>query len=101
MDSRSLIFALLAACAGPDPVVQHAIATPSPLPGATRVSMDIVNRAGHGEVSVKIELRGARGQVIRSEKTVEIEGKQTLHYETDIETPPGLYAVKASAEYPD
>jgi hypothetical protein len=101
MDARALIFILLAACAGPDPVVQHAIATPSPLPGATRVAMDIVNRAGHGEVVVKIELRGPRGQVIRAEENVEIEEKQTVHFEMDVKTPPGAYAVKATAEYPD
>jgi hypothetical protein len=101
MDSRALIFVLLAACAGPDPVVQHAVALPSPLPGATRVSMDIVNRAGHGTVAVTIELRGPRGQLIRSEHTVELQDKQTIHFETDIPTPPGPYAVKATAEYPD
>jgi hypothetical protein len=101
VDSRSLIFVLLAACAGPDPVVQHASAMPSPLPGATRVTMDIVNRAGRGEVEVQIELRGAHGQVIRSEETVDVESKQTVHLEKDIETPPGPYAVTATAQYPD
>ena len=101
MDSRALIFILLAACAGPDPVIEHAVALPSPLPGATRVSMDIVNRAGHGEVVVKIVLHGPRGQVIRAEKSVELEKNQVVHLETDIETPSGPYAVTATAEYPD
>jgi hypothetical protein len=101
MDSRALIFVLLAACAGPDPVVEHAVALPSPLPGATRVSMDIVNRAGKGEAVVKIELRGPRGLVIRSEENVEMEAKQTVHFEIDVKTPPGTYSVKARAEYPD
>jgi hypothetical protein len=101
MDSRALMFVLLVACAGPDPVVQHAVAVPSPLPGATRVSMDIVNRAGHGTVAVQIELRGPRGQIIRSDHIVDVAEKQTVHFETDVQTPPGPYAVKASAEYPD
>jgi hypothetical protein len=101
MDSRALIFVVLAACAGPDPVVQHAVALPSPLPGATRVSMDIVNRAGRGDAVVKIELRGPRGLVVRDEANVELENKQTVHLEIDVKTPPGTYAVKATAEYPD
>jgi hypothetical protein len=101
MDARSLILVVLAACAGPDPVVEHAAALPSPQPGATRVSMDIVNRAGRGDVVVKIELRGPRGQVIRAEENVEIQAKQTVHFEMDVKTPPGAYAVKATAEYPD
>ena len=101
MDSRALIFVLLAACAGPDPFVHHAIAWPSPLPGQTRVSMNIVNRGGHGTVAVKIELRGPRGQLLRSEHRVDVGDEQTTHFAVDIPTPPGPYAVKASAEYPD
>ena len=101
MDPRPLIIALaLAACAGPDPRVQDAIASPSPRPGATRVAMDIVNRAGHGAIEIRIELRGA-GRVIAAERTLELDDKQTVHFETDIETPPGSYTLRATAQYPD
>lgn len=101
MDTRSLIFVVLAACAGPEPSVQNATAAPSPQPGSTRVSMDIVNRAGHGTVDVKIELRDASGHLIRADETLELKSKETVHYEKDIATPPGSYTVRATAEYPD
>lgn len=102
MDSRSLIFALLVACAGPDPSVQNATASPSPVPGSTRVSMDIVNRAGHGTVEVQIELRDkAAGRLIRAEQTLQLKSGDTVHFEKDVETPPGSYTVTARAEYPD
>jgi hypothetical protein len=101
MDSRALIFVLVAACAGPDASVSNAVATASPLPGATRVTLDLVNRGGQGTVDVKIELRDAAGHVIRADETVDIQPKQTVHFEKDIATPPGSYTVKASAEYPD
>jgi hypothetical protein len=101
VDPRSLIIALaLGACAGPDPRVHDAIASPSPRPGATRVAMDIVNRAGHGTIEIRIELRGA-GRVIVAERTLELDDKQTVHFETDIETPPGSFTVRATAQYPD
>ena len=101
MDPRPLIIALaLAACAGPDPRVQDAIASPSPRPGATRVAMDIVNRAGRGTIEIRIELRGA-GRIIAADRTLELGDKQTVHFETDVETPPGSYTVRATAEYPD
>jgi hypothetical protein len=101
MDSRSLIFVVLAACAGPQPTVENAAAAPSPQPGATRVSLDIVNRGGDGTVEVKIELRGASGVIIRADQTVDIQPHQTVHFEKDIATPPGSYTVTATAEYPD
>ncbi len=101
MDSRSLIFVILAACHGPNPSVHNATASPSPRPGATRVSLDIENRGGEGTVDIKMELRDASGRVIRADETVEIQSKQTVHFEKDIETPPGSYTVTATAEYPD
>ena len=101
MDSRSLIVILLVACAGPDPVVTHATATPSPQPGATRVSLDIRNRAGQGQIELQIVLRDSGGHVIRADRTIELERHQDIHFETDIETPPGTYTVDATAEYPD
>ena len=102
MDSRSLIFVLLAACAGPDPSVQDVTAAPSPIPGSTRVAMDIVNHAGKGTIDVHIVLRDeAAGRLIRAAQTVQVQAHETIHFEKDIETPPGTYTVKAAAEYPD
>lgn len=101
MDSRSLIVILLAACAGPDPVVTNATATPSPQPGATRVSLDITNRAGDGQIELQLVLRDAQGHIIRADRTIELARHQDIHFETDVETPPGTYTVEAKAEYPD
>jgi hypothetical protein len=101
MDSRSLIFVILAACKGPNPSVHNATASPSPRPGATRVSLDIENRGGEGTVDIKMELRDASGRVIRADETVDIQPHQTVHFEKDIATPPGTYTVTATAEYPD
>ncbi|HUS29670.1 MAG TPA: hypothetical protein VMZ53_14300 [Kofleriaceae bacterium] len=100
MAARSLIFILLVACSGPQPKVEHATASPSPVPGATRVAMDIVNSGGEGTVAIHVELRDAR-RIIRAERTLAVQGKQTIHFETDVETPPGEYRVAASAQYPD
>ena len=100
MDSRSLIFVVLAACAGPQPSVQNAAAAPSPQPGATRVTLDIVNRGGDGTVEIKIELRSG-DKIIRADETVDVQPHQTVHFEKDIATPPGSYTVTAKAEYPD
>jgi hypothetical protein len=101
MDARSLIVIVLVACAGPDPIVTNATATPSPRPGATRVSLDVTNRAGKGQIAIQLELRDGQGHVIRAERTVEIERHQEVHVEADVETPPGAYTVTAKAEYPD
>ena len=101
MDSRSLIVVHLAACAGPQPTVEKANATPSPLTRSKRVTLDIVNRGGEGTVDVKIELRGAGGVVVRADETVDVQSHQTLHFEKDIATPPGSYTVTATAEFPD
>jgi hypothetical protein len=101
MDTRSLIFIVLAACSGPKPTVHDATASPSPRPGATRVSLDIENRGGEGTVDVKMELRDRSGHVIRADETVEVQSKQTVHFEKDIATPPGSYTVTATAQYPD
>ena len=100
MDSRSLIFIVLAACSGPQPRVENAAAAKSPLPGATRVTLDVVNKGGEGTVDIKIELRSG-DQVIRADETVDVQPKQTVHFEKDIPTPPGDYTVKATAEFPD
>ncbi len=102
MVSRTLIAALfLVACAGPDPVVTHATATPSPRPGATRVSVDITNKAGEGQIELQLVLRDRTGRLIRADRTIELQRQQDIHFETDIETPPGTYTVEAKAEYPD
>lgn len=100
MDSRSLIFVTLAACSGPRASVENAQATRSPLPGATRVMLDIVNKGGEGTVDVKIELRSG-DKVIRADETVDVQPKQTIHFEKDVPTPPGDYSVTATAEFPD
>jgi hypothetical protein len=101
MDARALIVVVLAACAGPQPRVENAAAMPSPQPGATRVTLDIVNRGGEGSIDLQIELRDPGGRRIRADRTLEVERDESFHYETDIETPPGTYTVKASASYPD
>jgi hypothetical protein len=101
MDSRSLIFVVIAACAGPNPSVQNATASQSPRPGATRVSMDIENRGGEGTIDIQMELRDTSGRVIHANETLEVQSKQTVHFEKDIATPPGSYTVTATAEYPD
>lgn len=100
MDSRPLILTVLLGCAGPQPSVHGAQAVPSPQPGATRVSFDLVNDGGKGSVQIDIVLRGS-GTEIRADRTLDVEAHRTVHYETDVETPPGTYAVTASAEFPD
>lgn len=104
MDARSLIAlwaTALLGCAGPDPSVRDVRATPSPQPGATRVSLELVNDGGKGSVELHIVLRGDAGSEIHAERTLEVAPHQRVHYETDIETPPGTYSVSAAAEYPD
>jgi hypothetical protein len=101
MDARTLILVVLAACSGPRPTVEHATVTPSPRPGATRVALDIVNPGGEGSIEIDIELRDAEGHLIRANRSLDIKGGDRAHYETDVETPPGTYTVRASAEYPD
>jgi len=98
--SRALIFIVLAACAGPDPVLRGAAAAPSPLPGSTRVSLDIENRRGRGTIEIQLVLRGD-GRVIRADRTLEREGAQDVHFETGVATRPGTYTVEATLEYPD
>ena len=101
MDARALIVIALAACSGPRPRVENATAASSPRPGATRVALDIVNPGGEGSVEIEIELRDASGRRIRADRTLDVQADERTHFETDVETPPGDYTVKASASYPD
>lgn len=109
MGPRALIaasFALLAACAGPDPLVERVAVTPSPQPGRTRVTVDLVNRStGHGQVQVRIELHDTTsGAPIIAERTIELVEHQRTQLVTDIETPAGPFPASAAtvrAQYPD
>jgi hypothetical protein len=96
-------FALLAACAGPDPVVEHVAVMPSPLAGHTRIAVDLVNRsAGHGQIQVRMELRDtATGELIVAERMLELSDHQRTQLVTDIETPAGQFSASVRAQYPD
>ena len=95
MGTRSLIasiaWCVLAACRGPDPQVERVTASPSSLPGVTRVTIELANAGGgHGEAELEIELH-AQGSslVVRTERHVELSGHQHVTLAYDIPTPPG------------
>lgn len=106
MGARALIaasFALVPACAGPDPGVEHVAVMRSPKPGDTRVTVELVNRSsGHGQIQVEIELRDAStGNVILTERVLELGDHQRVQLVADVETPPGSYWASVRVQYPD
>jgi hypothetical protein len=104
MGSRQLTALLLlaAACAGPDTAIEAVTSAPSPRPGCTRVTVDLLNRGrGHGQVEIQITLRDSTAdRTVTAERTVELAEHQRIQLVTDVETPPGSYSVAARAEYP-
>jgi hypothetical protein len=104
--ARALIAAscaLVAACAGPDPGVEHVAVMPSPQAGETRVIVDLVNRShGHGQIQVNIELRDtSTGNVIPTERLLELGDHQRAQLVADVETPAGSYVASVRVHYPD
>ena len=101
MDSRTLVFCVLAACAGPRPEVGDVSVAPGP-PGMQRVSLALHNDSrGHGEVDLQITLHDAAGHKIKASHTVEIKAHQLLQLWVDVPAPAGVYAADVKAEYPD
>ena len=109
MGTRAVIAAslVLAACSGPDPVVERVAVAASPVPGHTRVAVDLANRSGgHGQIEIVITLQpadaGARtGIAFVAERTHHHDGQQRAQLIADLETPPGVYAASVRARYPD
>ncbi|HEY0252042.1 MAG TPA: hypothetical protein VGC41_10970 [Kofleriaceae bacterium] len=95
----ALALALLAACAGPQPTIENARATPSALPGHVRVTGQLVNHAGHGTVELDIVLRG--NSTIRHDETIDIGGHETTDLAIDIAAPAGDYTVSIEPKYPN
>jgi hypothetical protein len=97
-----LALAATAACAGPDPVVEHATVGPSPQPGCMRVTALVRNRGrGHGQIEVEVVLRDrAARRTIHADRELELEAHETVELSADIPAPPGSYDVVATAKYP-
>ena len=100
MDSRTLVFLALVACAGPQPKVDAVSVAAGP-PGMQRVSLTLHNERRHGEVDLQITLHDAAGHRIKASHTVEIEAHETLHLWVDVPAPSGVYVAEVKPEYPD
>jgi hypothetical protein len=103
MGARPLIMlaAALAACPGPQPSAWVVAVGPSPEPGRERVLLAVRNDGRHGEVSLEVTLRGARGNIVRETRHVEMQGDERLSLTVDVEVPPDDYTATVSTKYPD
>ncbi|MEO8552847.1 MAG: hypothetical protein ABI678_22870 [Kofleriaceae bacterium] len=99
MVARALILGLLAACAGPSPVVDHVAVAPSPVPGHVRVTGTLLNRAGAGSVELHVELRGKT--LIRADKMIDVHEHEQVELAIDVAAQPGDYTATIEPEYPN
>lgn len=99
MAARSLILLALVACAGPVPSVDHIAVIASPLPGHVRVTGELVNRGGHGDVELVITLRGP--STIRADQMIDVKDGEHLSLAIDVAAPAGAYTATVDAEYPN
>jgi len=98
MGTRNLIFALLAACAGPSVSVDGVAVASSPVPGHVRVTATLHNDSGHGNVELHVTLRGP--ERIDWDGEAEIEGTESQVLVIDIAAPPGAYTAHITTKYP-
>ena len=99
----ALVGVLVAACAGPDPVIERVEVVGSRQPGYVRVELDVANRShGHGQVQIDIWLRsGSPPHTLAAERSLELDDHQRLELAVDIAAPDGHYTAEARAIYPD
>lgn len=103
MGARALIagcFALVA-CQGPRPDVKAYSVAPSPDPGFQRVTIDLRNAGGAGEVELDIRLRGCCGRIVHTSTTQKVDAHASSQLVVDVAAPPDSYAVTVEAQYPD
>jgi hypothetical protein len=94
-----IVLALLAGCAGPRPSVDRVEVAASPQPGCVRVSIELQNHGGAGEVEVEITLRDA-GARIDAHRDVTLERDAHVLFVADVEAPPGQWVAEVTAQYP-
>jgi len=98
MGTRSLILALVAACAGPSTSVDGVSVTSSPVPGHVRVTATLHNESGHGSVELHVTLRGP--ERIDWQGNADVDGAESRVLVIDIAAPPGAYTAHVTTKYP-
>lgn len=100
MGTRHLIFALVAACAGPSASVDHVAVASSPVAGHVRVTALLHNTGGHGNVALHVTLRGRGSERIDWDGDSDVEGAGTRTLVIDVAAPPGEYTAQIATKYP-
>lgn len=90
---------LLAGCAGPRPEVRSAEVAP-PQEGTAVVTVIVANRGGgDGQIELKVTLRDGSGAVVaREERSLELQGKETVTVVMELRVPDGVQGLRVEAE---
>ena len=89
-------------CSGPSPVVADVqLLQPRGEGAPYRVEVTIRNQGvGHGEVAVTVRLRDRNGRMLREERKVVLEPRETTLVVVEIPAPRGEYTPEVEVEYP-
>ena len=90
---------VLAGCAGPRPEVRSAEVAP-PVKGLSVVTVVVANRSGgEGQVELKVTLRDGTGSVVaREERSLELQGNETVTLVMELRVPDGAQGLRVHAE---